>query len=53
MTREVLVVGMLMVSLLGCGKYGPPSRGRTAPEKASTQSAIPADTEEEDQKNPL
>jgi len=53
MTRNVLLVAVLVVSLLGCGKYGPPTRTKTAPKKESTSSAVPADDEEEEPMNPL
>jgi predicted small lipoprotein YifL len=52
-TRNGFVAGALLLVLLGCGKYGPPTRTKAAPEKAPTSSAIPADNEEEEQKNPL
>lgn len=53
MTRNGFVVGVLLLVLLGCGKYGPPTRSKAKPEKASTSSAMPADNEEEEQKSPL
>jgi hypothetical protein len=48
MRRACALLGLLVLTLVACGKYGPPVRTRPAPPATPTEAAEPAETADPD-----
>ena len=49
MKRIAVLVGLLAILLVACGKYGPPQRSRPAPPPSPTSTNAPAETAPDDE----